>query len=239
MNIKYYRHLIIKTALLFSSTFFCLPSFAQEDAKGNIPDFKMNGEVSLLSNYVEHGLTQTDKDPSLQAAFGFNFGPQFKMGIWGSNVNFDSTEHFLLKINAELKVQISTTTDFKLGYFNNQYFKTDTRNGNTTYLVITSHGYRVRYEQNSNWEGTDERSTYYSFGKSFDLNQNWKWDNEVGYTMISDVPEIENYFDLRTSFLYKGGSNIIYQISATGTSSPSQFHGQGDIFGYVGASTSF
>lgn len=239
MNIKYYRHLIIKTALLFSSTFFCLNSFAQEDTKGNIPDFKMNGEVSLLSNYVEHGLTQTDKDPSLQAAFGFNFGPQFKMGIWGSNVNFDSTEHFLLKINAELKVQISTTTDFKLGYFNNQYFKTDTRNGNTTYLVITSHGYRIRYEQNSNWEGTDESSTYYSFGKTFDLNQSWKWDNEVGYTMISDVPNIENYFDLRTSFLYKGGSNIIYQISATGTSSPSQFNGQGDIFGYVGASTSF
>ncbi len=239
MNIKYYRHLIIKTALLFSSTSFCQPSFAQEDAKGNIPDFKMNGEVSLLSNYVEHGLTQTDKDPSLQGAFGFNFGPQFKMGIWGSNVNFDSTEHFLLKINAELKVQISTTTDFKLGYFSNQYFKTENRNGNTTYLVITSHGYRIRYEQNSNWEGTDERSTYYSFGKTFDLNQNWKWDNEVGYTMISDVPSIENFFDLRTSFLYKGGSNIIYQISATGTSSPSQFHGQGDAFGYVGASTSF
>ncbi|MBS1970078.1 MAG: hypothetical protein JSU04_07205 [Bdellovibrionales bacterium] len=239
MNIKYYRHLIIKTALLFSSTFFCLTSFAQEDSKGNIPDFKMNGEVSLLSNYVEHGLTQTDKDPSLQAAFGFNFGPQFKMGIWGSNVNFDSTEHFLLKINAELKVQVSTTTDFKLGYFSNQYFKTDTRNGNTTYLVITSHGYRIRYERNSNWEGTDESSTYYSFGKTFDLNQSWKWDNEVGYTMISDVPNIENFFDLRTSFLYKGGSNIIYQISGTATSSPSQFHGQGDVFGYVGASTSF
>jgi hypothetical protein len=57
--------------------------------------------------------------------------------------------------------------------------------------------------------------------------------------MISDVPEIENYFDLRTSFLYKGSSNIMYQISATGTSTPSQFNGRGDLFVYVGASTSF
>jgi uncharacterized protein (TIGR02001 family) len=239
MNIKYYRHLIIKTSLLFSSTFFCLTSFAQEDVKGNIPDFRMAGDVALLSNYVEHGLTQTDRDPSLQAAFGFNFGPQFKLGVWGSNVNFDSTEHFLLKINAELKVQISTTTDFKLGYYDNRYFKTDTRNGNTTYLVITSHGYRIRYETNSNWEGRDKHSTYYSFGKAFELNQNWKWDNEIGYTMIQDVPDKENYFDLRTAFLYKGGSNITYQITATGTSDPSQFNGQGNVFLLVGASTSF
>lgn len=239
MNNKLTDHLIIKLALLFSSTFFCLSSFAQEESKGEVPNFKMNGEVSLLTNYVDHGLTQTNKDPSLQAAFGFNFGPQFKMGVWGSNVNFDSTEHFLLKINAELKVLISTKTDFKLGYYNNQYFKTDTRNGNTTYLVITSHGYRIRYETNSNWEGSDERSTYYSFGKIFDLSQDWKWDNEVGYTMIEDIPSMENYFDLRTSFQYKGGNNIIYQITATGTSKAAQFNGQGDIFVLLGASTSF
>lgn len=239
MNIKYYRHLIIKSALLFSSTFFCLNSFAQEDSKSDIPTFKMTGDVSLLTNFVEHGLTQTDKDPSLQGAFSFNFGPQFKLGVWGSNVNYNSTEHFLLKVNAELKVVVSNTTDFKIGYFNNQYFKTDVRNGTTTYLVITSHGYRIRYEQNSNWEGHDESSTYYSFGKMYDLSQSWKWDNEVGYTMISDVPSIENFFDLRTAFLYKGGSNITYQITATATSAPSQFNGQGDVFLLLGASTSF
>jgi len=239
MNIKLGSHSIIKIALLFSSTFFCLSSYGQEDSKSDIPSFKMNGDVALLTNYVEHGLTQTDKDPSLQAAFGFNFGPQFKLGLWGSNVNFDSTEHFLLKINAELKVLISTTTDFKLGYYQNQYFKTDTRNGNTTYLVITSHGYRVRYEANSNWEGSDASSNYYSFGKVFELSQNWKWDNEIGYTMINDVPNMENYFDLRTSFLYKGGSNIIYQITGTATSAPSQFNGKGDVFILLGASTSF
>lgn len=240
MNIKYYRHLIIKSALLFSSTFFCLTSFAQDNTKSDIPTFKMTGDVSLLTNYVEHGLTQTDKDPSLQGAFSFNFGPQFKLGLWGSNVNFNSTEHFLLKLNAELKIQISTTTDFKIGYFNNQYFKTDVRNGATTYFVLNSYGYRVRYEQNDNWEGTEEISTYYSFGKIYDLSQTWKWDNEVGYTMITDVANIENFFDVRTSFLYKGtGSNVVYQITATATSAPSQFNGQGDVFVLLGATTSF
>ncbi len=198
----------------------------------------MSGDVALLSNYIDHGLTQTNKDPSLQAGFSFNFGPQFRMGLWGSNVNFQSTEHFLLKLNAELKIQISPTTDFKLAYNDNRYFKTDTRNGNTAQALITSHGYRIQYEGISNWEGTDTSATNYSFSKAFDVNGNWKWDNQVGYTMLSS-DTYSNYFDIRTSFLYKGSSNIIYQISLSGTSSPSQFGGRGDVFPYVGASTSF
>jgi uncharacterized protein (TIGR02001 family) len=239
---KYKRHykLILNLTLLFSSVLFCLQSLAQEETKSDIPSFKMNGDVALLTNFVEHGLTQTNKDPSLQGAFGFNFGPQFKLGLWGSNVNYLSTEHFLLKINAELKVQTTPTTDFKLGFFDNHYFKTDTRNGTTTYLLITSHGYRIRYESESNWQGSAEHSTYFSFGKATELNPNWKWDNELGYTTINDIPTKENYFDLRTSFIYKGGNNIFYQITGTATSAPSQFsNGQGDVAVFLGATTSF
>jgi uncharacterized protein (TIGR02001 family) len=240
MKNKIYQKLFLKFFLLFSSALFCLQSSAQDEPKGDVPSFKMNGDVALLTNFVEHGLTQTNKDPSLQGAFGFNFGPQFKLGLWGSNVSYQSTEHFLLKINAELKVQTTATTDFKLGYFDNHYFKSDTRNGNTAYVLITSHGYRIRYESNSNWEGSEASAAYYSFGKAFDINPNWKWDNEIGYTMINDVPTMENYFDLRTSFVYKGGNNILYQITATTTSASSQFtNGQGDTAILLGASASF
>jgi len=236
-----YRTLLnyfFKFNLLFGSLFFCLNSYAQEDTKSDIPNLKMNGDVALLSNYVEHGLTQTNKDPSLQGAFFFNFGPQFKMGLWASNVDFQSTEHFLMKFNAELKIQISTSSDFKLGYDNNYYFRTADRNGNKLYLVVTSHDYRIRFENNSDWEGTQTRSNYYSFGKIFDLNNYWKWDNEVGYTMVR-ATGFSDYFDLRSEFIYKGGSNIFYHAAVTATSTPSQFNGQGDVFFYLGASTSF
>lgn len=239
MKYKLQHKLTLKSALLLISILFALPCLAQQETKSDVPTFKMNGEVNLLSNFIRHGLTQTNKDPSLQGAFGFNFGPQFKMGLWGSNVNYGSTEHFLLKINAELKVQISPTSDFKLGIFDNHYFKNTTRNGNTTYLLITSHDYRIRYESEGNWEGTEESATYFSFGKASELNPSWKWDNEIGYTMVN-VSTLENYFDLRSSFIYKGGNNIFYQITATATSVPDQFtNGQGDVAVLVGASTSF
>lgn len=232
----------LKIALLIGSVCFCFQALAQQEDRGEIPSFKMNGEVALLTNYVEHGLTQTNKDPSLQGAFGFNFGPQFKMGLWGSNVNYASSEHFLLKLNAELKVQLSLNTDFKLGYFNNRFFKSDLRNGSTTYLQVTTYGYRVRFESQSNWEGSSSSATYYSFGKIFDINASWKWDNEVGYTMINDVPSMSNYFDVKTSFLYRNTptSVLVYHITGTATSAPSQFtNGQGDFFILAGASTSF
>lgn len=232
----------LKLTLLFSSVLISISSWAQQqdNEKKDVPTFKMNGDVSLLSNYVVHGLTQTNKDPSLQAGFGFNFGPQFKLGLWGSNVNYESTEHFLLKLNAELRIVISATTDIKLGFNNNRYFKTTTRDGGTTYFLLTTYGYRVRYEGDSNWEGTETATTYYSFGKAIDLSPTWKWDNEAGYTMIADVDDITSYFDLRTSFLYKSaGSNVVYQITATGTSAAAQFNGRGDIAVLVGATVSF
>lgn len=243
MRKNFARKFNLKSTLLACGVVFCLQAQAQttDDSKSEVPTFKMTGDVALLTNYVEHGLTQTNKDPSLQGAFGFNFGPQFKLGLWGSNVNFadTETEHFLLKANAELKIVISNTTDVKVGYFANRYFKTEFRDGATTYLMVTSYGYRIRYESNSNWEGTDSTSSYYSFGKVFDLSPTWKWDNEAGYTMLSDVDNMENYFDVRTSLLYKGGSNITYQMTATATSTPSQFNGQGDVFILAGASVSF
>jgi uncharacterized protein (TIGR02001 family) len=238
MNSGIFSKLILAFAVLFGGTFATRSAFAQEEVKSEVPSFKMSGDVALLSNYVEHGLTQTNKDPSLQAGFSFNFGPQFKLGLWGSNVNYQSTEHFLLRLFGELKVQITSSTDVKISYRDSIYFKTDTRNGTSINVLVSSSGYHGRFEANSNWEGTGNSSNYYALGKIIDLNPNWKWDNEGGYTMLGSST-YSDFFDFRTTALYKGGSNITYQLSLTATSSPSQFNGRGDIMPYVGASTSF
>lgn len=228
---------ILTFAVLFVGVLSSSSAFAQEERR-EIPSFKMTGELSLLTNYVERGLTQTNKDPALQGAVSFNFGPQFRMGLWGSNVNFQSSEHFLLKINAELMIPISLTTEVDLGYSNNKYFKTDTRDGGTVHLNIKFSQFRVRYETESNWEGTGSSSSHYIFGMLSDINPSWKWDNEAGYNMLT-ADNYTNYFHVRTSALYKGGNSINYQISASATSAAEQFHGEGDIAIYAGASRQF
>lgn len=233
-----FSKLILQLSLLFGSTLLCAQSFAQEDTKNDTPTFRMTGDIALLSNYIDHGLTQTNKDPSLQGAFSFNFGPQFKLGVWGSNVNYQGPEHFLLKLNAELKVAFSSTSDAKLGYYDNRYFKTTTRDGSTLYLTVNTYGYKFRFESNTNWEGTNLATTYYAIGKVFDINTNWKWDNEVGYSILNSKTYAD-YFDARTVAIYKGGSNVMYHLGLTASSNPGQFNGTGDIMPYVGAAVSF
>ena len=233
-----FSKLIIAFCLLVGSTWLCASAFAQEEIKGEVPTFKMTGDIALLSNYIDHGLTQTNKDPSLQGAFSFNFGPQFKLGVWGSNINYQGPEHFLLKLNAELKIVFTSTSDAKLGYYDNRFFKTATRDGNTVYLTINTLGYKIKFESNSNWEGTGLSTTYFALGKVFEINANWKWDNEIGYSMLGSKV-YGDYFDVRTAAIYKGGSNVFYHIALTATSSPGQFNGAGDIMPYVGAMVSF
>jgi uncharacterized protein (TIGR02001 family) len=202
------------------------------------PTFKLSGEVELLSHYVQDGLSQTDNSPALRGSFWFNFGPQFRLGLDGSNVSFEnSDDHFNLNLNAELRIAFNQVSSATLRYSKNQYYKSGDRNGNTLGLQVNYLNYRVLYEQKSNWEGTDSRSTRYGFGNTMDIFGSWKWNSEVGY----NTPNNDNfnaYFDARTGLGSKF-SVIFLEGAVSATSSPDQFHGAGDIFVILSASTHF
>lgn len=205
---------------------------------GGTPTFLLSGSADLLSHYVEHGLSQTDKAPALQGSFWFNFGPQFRAGLWGSNVDYkNGSEHLVLKPSADLKINFTSNTDLVLSYSQNIYYSTSNRNGNTLGLHLTSFGYRVNYEADSNWEGTNTSATYYSLGKTIEIGRGFKWSNDVGYTMVQ-VNSMSNFFDLRSFVGYKLGQ-LFYQLGATTTSNPGQFDGAGDFFVILSATYDF
>lgn len=202
---------------------------------GGTPTFLLNGSAELLSHYVDHGLSQTNNAPALQGSFWFNFGPQFRVGLWGSNVNYkNGSEHLALKPSADLKVNFTSNTDLVLSYSQNLYYSTSNRNGNTLGLHLTTFGYRINYEAESNWEGTNSSATYYSLGKTFEIGRGFKWTNDVGYTMVQ-VNSMSNFFDLRSFVGYKLGQ-LFYQLGVTTTSNPGQFDGAGDFF-IIGSAT--
>lgn len=192
------------------------------------PTFKMDGEASLMTNYVEYGISQTNKDPALQGAFWFNWGPQFRLGLWGSNVHYSGEDsHFLLKLNADLKIVFSPNANVIFRFSDNHYFKPGTHNGNTIGLHFQIFDYKVIYEQLSNFLGTETTATYFAFGTYWNVFQTWKWDNQVGY-MQTTSSTLNNYFDLR-SFIGTKPSAILYQIGGTYNSAANQFNGLGDL----------
>lgn len=210
-------------------------SFAAENAS---PTFKLSGDVSLLSHYVEYGLSQSDKSPALQGSFWFNFGPQFRLGVWGSNTNYPhSDDHFNLRANGDITINFSQTSNAVIMYSHSTYYNGGDRNGNILGLHLNFGDYHVNYDEMSNWEGTNNRSVRYSFGKTSKLGTSWRWDNEVGYN-TPDVSTVNPYFDLRTALGTDWGP-IFFEGSVTGTTAASDLDGAGDIFVILSAKTGF
>lgn len=72
---------IIGLALLASAA-----AVAPADAEG-----AFSGTVTLTSDYLFRGVTQTSGNPAIQGSFDYTNGP-FYAGVWGSNVDFGGDE---------------------------------------------------------------------------------------------------------------------------------------------------
>jgi len=196
---------------------------------GAAPTYKLEGNALLVSNFVSRGLTQTNNDPGLQSSFWFNFGQQFRVGVWGSNVNYPGQDtHVWLRMNADLKIVFSPNANLRFKYSVNNFYSSNSRNGNTLGLHLDLYAYKVIYELESNWEATSTRSTHFGFQKTYDVLGGWKWDNQVGFSMLK-ADNYQSYFDIR-SFIGSNNNAFEYRAGATWTSSPSQFAGRGDLF---------
>lgn len=197
--------------------------------QGGSPTYKLSGAAEVQSHFVYHGLSQTNKDPAFNGSFWFNFGPQFRLGMWGSNTNYEGTDtHLWMRLNGDIKIDFSQNSDLVIGFSQNQYYKSNSRDGTTISLNFNFFTYHVIYELESNWEGTTSAATYFAFQKVFDVFSRYKWDNRVGYTTTA-ATGYSAFLDLKTGLGTQLG-DIFGELSFTGTSSPSQFNGRGDYF---------
>ena len=67
-------------ALAFSSA-----AQAQEEEEAESP---LSGDITLTSDYVFRGISQTNEDPALQGSLTWTFDNGFYLGAWASNVEF-------------------------------------------------------------------------------------------------------------------------------------------------------
>jgi uncharacterized protein (TIGR02001 family) len=78
-----------------------------DDDEDDIEDQLVTGNITLASDYIMRGLSQTDHKPALQGGFDFNHAIQSPLGVylglWGSNVHFEGS-------NATL--ELDTTAGF-------------------------------------------------------------------------------------------------------------------------------
>ena len=85
---------------LFSFVLLALfPTYVASEESASPHSF--SGNVTLASEYVYRGLTQTNEDPALQGGFDYSHESGFYLGVWASNLEFGSmaTDQPSLEIN--------------------------------------------------------------------------------------------------------------------------------------------
>ncbi len=229
------KKFLILTTFLFSTT----NALAQSSGASTQPTYRLTGAATLASNFVEKGLTQTKGDPGLQTDFWFNFGSQFRMGLWGANVRYESTPttHFWLKANADVKVDFSQNAKMNILYSENKYYKDNDRSGNTVGLHFDFWGWKIIYDMESNWEGTGQKATYAGAGKDAVVWNEYIWTNHAGYTM-PEAEGITSYFDIRTGLGTKA-KDFVLMGSLSMTTATGEIKDQGELAFILSATVGF
>jgi uncharacterized protein (TIGR02001 family) len=226
--------------LLTFFAFLCEFAFAQSPGGSSTqPTYRLNGGATLASNFVERGLTQTKNDPGVQSEFWFNLGSQFRIGLWGANVRYESTPttHFWLRLNADLKVDFSENASMNILYKENKFFKSNDRDGNVVGLRLTFWKWKIIYDKESNWQGTQSEATYFGIGHEQTVWEDWTWSNSGGY-LIPNAEGIASFFDVRTGLGIKA-QDILLTGSVSYSTASGAFKDQGQLAFILSAQVNF
>jgi len=71
------------------------PAYSRD---GGLPG-EFSGELTMTSDYVFRGFSQTDGDPAVEGGFAWDSGARFYVGTWASNVNFNDGDEASIEID--------------------------------------------------------------------------------------------------------------------------------------------
>lgn len=184
--------------LLFLTPF--LSSIALSDEHG----VTIEGNITLTSDYVFRGVSQTDENPAVQGGFDVS-GDLLYAGLWGSNANYDGA-------SGEFDVYVGLTKDFgslslDFGAVHYGYPGNSSVNTEDVYLIGGFGPVEVGYYQttSADWFGVDNGAgTTYTYGSyTLALNEVISASFSYGQTAIAgDGNDTGDYADTKTALTF-------------------------------------
>lgn len=188
---------------------------------------KMYGEIGLTTNYVDRGITQSNKGPSLNAGLGYHFGGQGKIGLEAASVNYpNESANVEMRVFGEYKFVFSQNADLRLRDDLVRYFSEDTRSKMLVSLDQNIMGYHILVSREDNFEGTKKPRNWFALHKDWPFGTSYQLTGTVGYSMVENY---DAFFDALAGVNYLV-SNMTFGLSTTYVSSSSQFQGMADQF---------
>ncbi|MGZ6418530.1 MAG: TorF family putative porin [Pseudobdellovibrio sp.] len=205
-------------------------SQAQSSNKYTTATNQISGEVQLLSQYVERGLSMSDNNPAMNASFLYNLGSQVKMGFWGSNISNLSAvdDNFWFKLLAQFDVTFGSNLNSHIYFSDDHFYKSNQRNGQRFGANFEYYTYMFGFEWMSNFEGTRSNAEYFDFGKYFYFSGNkMRYGGIVGYT-LNTVRGVSSYFDFKAVGQYLMNPTTTIEVGLTLNMNNTYFGKRGD-----------
>ncbi len=190
MNTKRILQTLVPLALLMV---FARPTFADTPT----PEWTYPGSVTMASDYIFRGLTQTNKRPALQAGIELDHSSGFYVGAWGSNISWLSD---LGGISSSLEIDGYTgyRTTFASGigvdfglytYYYPGDFPGGFTSANTTegYIGVSYSIVSLKYSHSfTNLFGFDnsKHSGYLDLSANWEFTPSWVLNAHVGHQKI-------------------------------------------------------
>ncbi|OPG72066.1 hypothetical protein B1219_18030 [Pseudomonas ogarae] len=132
----------MKYALLGGLAAACFP-FISVSAVELSQDFSLLGNVGLFSEYNSRGLSQTQRDPSLQLSLMLLHSSGFYVASWSSNVDFGhgSKASYETDYIGGYLWQPSEKVTVDVGYLKYTYPKQSNLNVSEKYLTLDAYGF--------------------------------------------------------------------------------------------------
>jgi uncharacterized protein (TIGR02001 family) len=208
-----------KTILALSLAALTLPAMAQ---KAPEPDFTIEGNFGLFSDYRFRGVSQTDKKAALQGGFDIGHSSGFYVGTWGSNVaDWANTGGNGMEI--DLYGGFSKDVgdiNLDIGLLRYMYPGSTTGQNTTEWYVGASYSYfSYKFSRSTTtlFAGGDKGSTYHALSAEYPLNDQVGLYAHYGRTNAKNFAKFSDYKvgvsyslpnDYSLAFDYVGTSGI-------------------------------
>ena len=193
-----------KTKLIIAAlgSLFAMPVLAEEAVTKHKEDVHVipasahtvTSNVSLVSNYLYRGISQTNAKPAIQGGFDYAHSSGFYAGVWGSSVSWLTDAGAGSQVASSSQVELDTYFGFK-----------NSISGDITYDVgFLRYNYPAKYPATMNnatgttpWAKADTDEIYGAMGyKWFTL----KYSHSLGDTFALPNARGTNYIDLSASY---------------------------------------
>jgi len=178
------------------------------------------GGVTLTTEYILRGISQTDKDPAVQGNIDFVAGG-FYAGVWGSNVEVSAIglgieTHAEFDLYAGYLWQGDSGFGWELGAIHYEYPSHEEINYEEYYAALLYKAFKVKYSYADDFLGFGGEGHYVDSTLDIPLGQGFNLGLHVGFSSFAEIVGLRDYYDYRGGLGYTKGA-VTVEVAYTDT----------------------